>query len=31
MIQLINGSRISEACKAIIKFFELDEINEKAV
>lgn len=29
MIQLINGSRISEACKAIIKFFELDEIDDK--
>lgn len=29
MCQLINGSRISESCKAIIKFFDLDEINEK--
>lgn len=29
MIQLINGSRISEACKAIIKFFELEEINDE--
>lgn len=28
MIQLINGSRISEACKAMIKFFELDKIED---